>query len=85
MPEVGQSTPDTFVTPVSVFLGHTQDKSFDLSVRSWSARLTMSTPVVFISDQLSMPCKQRLRRDDVRDLCQSIRLNSFARTASRRR
>ena len=77
MPEIGQSTPDTFVTPVSVFLGHPEDKSFELGVRSWSARLAMSTPVVFIGDQLSMPCKQRLRRDDVRDLSQSTSAQFF--------
>src|SRR5688572_19224974 len=78
-PRVGQSTPDTVVAPVSVFLGHTQDKSFDLGVRSWSARLTIGTPVVFFGDQLSMPCKQRLRRDDVRDLGQRVSAQFFLR------
>ena len=65
------------VTPVSVFLGHPEDKSFEFGARSWSPRLTTSTPVVLIGDQLSMPCKQRLRRDDVRDLGQSTSAQFF--------
>src|SRR5262249_25036773 len=65
------------MTPPSVFLGHTHDKSRNVrgSWRtSWTSVLAAS---VFHSDQLPVPRQKRLRRHDCRDLRQNFPAEPF--------
>ena len=75
--KVRHSTSDTAVTPVSIFTSQSDDKSFDLVLGSRPSWFPVSTAIVLVGDELSMPCEQGLGRHDIHDLGQRTSAQLF--------
>jgi hypothetical protein len=67
-PRFGQCSLDAAVTPASVLLCHASDQRSNFSRGSWSSGSMMGASIVFLRDQLPVPCQQRLRSHNSSDL-----------------
>jgi len=75
--QIGQSTFDPSTTPTTVLGRYANDQLFNIVAASRSTWATVLASVEFISDQLSVPCQQRLGRYERGDLAQSAAANLF--------
>ncbi|MBA3976491.1 MAG: hypothetical protein C0504_19975 [Candidatus Solibacter sp.] len=66
VPKVGQGPLDSPVAPISILPGQSHDQGFELTGSAGPARSSLAAPVVLLGNQLAVPGKQGLRRDDGR-------------------
>ena len=84
MPDVLQGPLDARIAPGRILFRHPHRQAPNLrqhSTTAWATSCVRPLP----GDELTMPAKQRVRRDDGRDLRNRPRPSRDARTASRRR
>ena len=64
--------PGSDEAPVAVVFGHADHQRLNLAGRARSARCTLSTTVVLLRNQFTMPSQQGFRRDDCGHLRQKL-------------
>jgi hypothetical protein len=75
--EIHQRAPDSRVSPSGVLKGHPHNEALDLFPDSRAPELPLRAPDVFLRDQIAIPAKQRVGRDDGRDASESARTKAL--------
>ena len=79
MPEVGQRTPNSVVTPARILAGETYHQRFHLGFDARTARIAaMAGTVELASDQSAVPVQDGLRLGGGGDLLQFLPTESLA-------
>ena len=70
VPKIAEGSADPGVTPPRIVDCHSHDKLRDLGGRHRPSRTSASATVVLLGDQLAVPAKDGVGRDDAGHLCQ---------------
>lgn len=72
MAEIHQGIAEAGVTSSLIFPGQADHEFYDILLSRWAPRHSSLAGIVLLSDELSVPAQQRLRRDNVRDFLQAV-------------
>ena len=64
VPQVGQRSLDSPVTPISILLGHADHQILDLFSGARTAGASLLAAIILLGDQPAVPSQQRCRRHD---------------------
>ena len=76
--EVPKSVPDSGVAPGWAFGCHPDDQPCDLRARVGATRTAPLRPIVLLGDEMSVPAKDRVGRDDAGDLPKGLSADGLA-------
>jgi hypothetical protein len=72
VPQNGQGTLDTPITPIPILFGHPNHQGFDIRGNTRSTWTALAAAVILLRDEFPMPGQQGLRRDNGSELGQKL-------------